>query len=103
MFNAVTKHINEVCLLLNSFVNLIFIRNFYDDERGEICTKYLKNCKCYTPSQCIARSQRRVMIVIECEGRKIFGQWRRRENEKEKEENIWRMNIFRQQTRCRPP
>ena len=26
MFTAVTKHINEVCLLPNSFVNLIFIR-----------------------------------------------------------------------------
>ena len=52
MFTAVTKHINEVCLLPNSFVNLIFMRNFYDDERGEICTKYLKNCKCYSSSQC---------------------------------------------------
>ena len=59
MFTAVTKHINEVCLLPNSgFVCLIFIVNFYDDERGGICTKYRANCKCYSPSQCIVRSQR---------------------------------------------
>ena len=65
MFTAVTKHINEVCLLPNSgFVCLIFIVNFYDDERGGICTKYRANCKCYSPSQCIVRSQRRVALVV---------------------------------------
>ena len=59
MFTAVTKHINEVCLLPNSgFACLIFIVNFYDDERGGICTKYRTNCKCYSPSQCNVRSQR---------------------------------------------
>ena len=30
-------------------------------------------------------------------GRKIFGHWRRRKTEKEKEENIWRRKLFGQQ------
>ena len=97
MFYAVTKHINEVCLLPNSFVNLIFIWNFYDDERGENCTKYLKNCKCYSPSQ------RHVMI--EWKDRKIFGQWRKRENEKGKEEIFGEGTYFvsRQDAEPHPP
>ena len=67
MFTAVTKHINEVCLLPNSgFACLIFIVNFYDDERGGICTKYRTNCKCYSPSQCIVRSQRLKVSPMQC-------------------------------------
>ena len=87
MFTAVTKHINEVCLLPSGFVCFFFQVNFYDDERGETCSKYLKNCKCKPPSQCIVRSQR--LVMIEWKGKTILGQQRRSKRDRENEENIW--------------